>query len=197
VTGVVVLWLFAANSFSVYWWLLPKKIWRKINGRFGRKPTDVLRGMVSDTVTGMPVDKVKVYLVDDKFNKVLSKGITDKLGEFQLLIKPSTGYRLAAVKDGFEPTAMLDFTAEGIKSGRVHLKIKNVISTEEKIENAVVETIRKTGGWLWSVWLLWLVAVDLIFWREFGLEKAWLGVAVSLLSLGWWLTIILKKNEME
>jgi hypothetical protein len=193
INGVVALWLFTANYYSIYWWLLPKKIIY----RFSRKQKNILRGTVSDATTKMPLGGVKVYLVDEKFNKVLSKSITDKLGEFSLLIKASKGYRLAAIKDGFEPTPMLDFTSEGITAGRVDLKMKEVVSVKEKIENALEDTFKRIRGWLWSVWLVWLAAMELIFWKNFGLGLTWWGVVISILSLGWWLTVILKKHAVE
>ena len=197
VNGIVLLWLFTANYYVISWWLVPGKIISKVKNRLSKKPKNILKGTVSNADTKMPLNGVKVYLVDEKFNKVISKSITNKLGEFHLLIKPSKGYRLAAVKEGFEPTPMLDFTSEGIIAGRVDLKMEETVTAREIIETELGNSVGRIIAWLWSVWMVWLVVMEVIFLRSFGLGRNWWGLAISLLSLGWWLSVILKKHELE
>lgn len=197
ITGVTMWWLFVCNRWEIYWWLLPKKVAARIINSSIKEQEGFLNGTIIDPAINKPIDKVKVYLLDDKFNKVLSKAVTDSLGEFRLAIKPAKGYRLAAVRDGFEPTPILDFTDEGINAGRVRLTMNNVLSKREKMENVLKYTFKKTGGWLVSGWLSGLTVLELIFWRNFNLSKVlpWLLIMISSLTL--WLIMIFKKNEME
>jgi hypothetical protein len=199
VTWVMVVWLFVSRTLRVYWWLLPNKMIREIrNWRpETRSQKNILEGRILESTTKMPIVGVKVYLVDDNFNKVLSRGLTDSLGEFCLTIKSAKGYRLAAVKDGFEPTPMLDFTKEGIGAGRVELLMNDVISAEEKAKNVLINVLLIAGKWLMWLWLLGLMLMELIFWRNFGLVTNWWEIIFSGVSVGLWLKMILKKDELE
>jgi hypothetical protein len=194
ITGVMMWWLFACYSWGVYWWLLPKKIAAKIINSKIAQQEGFLSGSVIDPAVNRPIKEVKVYLLDDKFNKVLSKAITDSLGEFRLAIKPAKGYRLAAVKDGFEPTPILDFTTEGINAGKVKLMMNNVISKRERIENILKYTFGKTGGWLVSGWLFGLTILELIFWRHFNLNMVLPWLLIILSSLILWFIMVFKKE---
>jgi hypothetical protein len=161
---------------------------------FKIKP-DILRGSVVDSKTGKPLDKALVYLLDKKMNKVWAKDLTDGLGSFLLKIPKESGYRLAVVKDGFEPSPMMDFTKEGILANDIEIGLVNIVSTAEMVELE----INKFGGILRRVlvssWLTISLGLELIFWKNMGFDITWPWVVISWLNMGLWLYMRLKPNE--
>jgi hypothetical protein len=193
--GVIMMWMYYSYLIRVEWWLLPIKIVNIVNKRFLKNNKDILRGTVVDRDTGMPVNKAVVYLLDEKFNKVLSKGLTDRLGNFSVKVTKASGYRLAVIKDGFEPSPMMAFTVEGIAANDVEIKLTNIISRREKIEAGIGRFSLGIRRVLLSSCLLGSLILELIFWRNFGLKMTWPWVVISWLNMGLWLVIVLKPYE--
>lgn len=197
VSLIITGWLLIAKKGKIYWWQLPTKLITMIKDKFRKSDREILKGKVVMATTKMPIKGAEVYLTDIKLNKVLSKVETDKLGEFRLIIKPADGYRLAAVKENFEPTPMLDFTDEGIRAGKIEMVMREVLSAGEKSRNLTARMFLVVGKGVWLIWLWGLMWLQLIFWKNFGLATTWWGVALAGLSLAMWLMLILEKDELE
>jgi hypothetical protein len=194
-TSVILGWKLASKKLKVYWWQLPKKIIWELRFRHSYKDNGSVMGIMSDSESGMPISGVKVYLADNKFNRIVSKDITDDLGIFHLRTRKLSAYRLAAVRNGYEPSPMWDFTAEGIKAARLHLAMTRLLTEMRITEDRVTRTLTIAGNGLLTLFVSLTMVLGLTFWRNFGVRAAIIIVLMSWLNMAIWLVLIIKKNE--
>lgn len=197
ITGLVMVWFLLSNFYKLPWWMLPTKLINQFNRRFQKNDQEKLQGTIVDKDTGMPVDKALVYLLDNLNSKVLSKDFTDKLGMFYLTLKSSKSYGIAVIKDGYDPTPIMGYTKEGLAANNLIIKIENVISRKEQVEKKINKILQKIGNILISIWLLFSLISEFIFWHNFTWSKIWFWFLVSCFNIIAWLKITLKLNDKK
>lgn len=190
----VLMWWWGVRKTKVYWWLLPKKIFSILRKKINPKQK-FLQGTVLDTDFQKPIGNAKVYLVDDGLNKIIGKGMTNDLGEFLLKIKPAKSYKLTAVKEGYEPTPMYDFTPEGIMAGDINLEMDKTYTPEEKTKKSLLKIMLLFSQWIFTLLIMAVMVTELIFWHNFGWKTNGIGVIFSWVSMAIWLKMILKNND--
>ncbi|OGG01755.1 hypothetical protein A2Z33_00240 [Candidatus Gottesmanbacteria bacterium RBG_16_52_11] len=79
--------------------LTEKKLRRLL---FNQKPSTLLIGFVESAAGGMPVHHASAFLVNRSTKAVVSRDITNDLGEFHLKVTPGNDYDLVIRKPGFD-----------------------------------------------------------------------------------------------
>ncbi len=153
-------------------------------------------GIVTET-NGFAQGKAMVYLINADKNIILSKTMTNHLGEFFLKRVPAKHYKILVAKKGFEIKPFFEYSSESLETNqKLVLEINRLEEQKHIIITVIERTFDRIAELSFSTLLVISLVFELLLTFEVGLEKVAPFILISLFNIYLW-GFYLRKDRIK
>lgn len=152
-------------------------------------------GIVTEE-NGFGQSKALVYLIDADKNKIISKTMTNYLGEFFLKKSPAKNYKILVSKNGFEIKPFFEYSFESLEKGeKLVLSINRLDQPKNSFVNFLEQLFEKTAELSFSTLLTISLVFEILLAVEYGMDKSIPFIVISVLNIYLWSFYFHPKNK--